>query len=93
MKPHITANYIFEMVEGPMWPKPRKFADYICDEDGSDTYGRKDGSRGKQNRDSNFYAIVHSYRESKRLPRAITSRMTTFFNIYPGHNRFCIPFV
>ena len=82
MKPRITASYIFKMAEGPMLHKRQKGADYACDEVGSDTYVRKEGSRGKTKHGSNFYAIAHSYRESKRLPRAIKSRLTTFLKTY-----------
>ena len=65
-----------------MLHKLQKGADYVCDEVGSDTYVRKEESRGKTKHGSNFYAIAHSYRESKRLPRAIKSRLTTFLKTY-----------
>ena len=55
----------------------QKVIDYVFDEVGSDTYVRQEGSKGKKIRDNNFYAIVYCYRGSKRLPRAIESRMTT----------------
>ena len=87
MKPRITASYIFKMVEGPMSPKPREVAGYVCDEFGSDSYVRREGSRGKQNRDINFYAIAHCYCGSKRLlPHAIKSRMTTLLKNYSPTN-------
>ena len=82
MKQRIFTNNIFKMVEGPMLLKPREFADYVCDEVGSDNYLTKEGSRGNTNRENNFYAVSHCYRRSKRLRRAIKSRLTTLLKNY-----------
>ena len=77
MKLRIIASYSFKMVEGPMVLKPRKVADYVCDEVVSDTYVRKEGNREKKNCDNNFYVIDHCYRVSHRLPRTIEYKITT----------------
>ena len=72
-KPRITVSLIFKIAEGPMLLKPRKLADYVCDEVCNDTFVRKEGSRGKKNRGNDLYAIVHCYCESKRLRHTIKS--------------------
>ena len=70
MKPRITASYIFKMVQGPMSLKPRKVADYVCDEVGGDTCVRKEGSRRKKN-----LTIIF-----KLLPIAILNKKITSCN-------------
>ena len=60
MKPHINTSSIFIMAEGLMLLRPRNDLDHACDVD-SDTNVRKEGSRGKKQRKSNFYAVAHCY--------------------------------
>ena len=71
------------MAEDPMSLRPRKVLHYACDEIGSDTYLRKEGNRGKKKRENNFFAVAHCYRGSKRLPRAIKSRMVMLLKNIP----------
>ena len=61
MKPRVTASHLGH--------------ENVCDEVGSGTYVRTEGSRGKKKRENNFYAIINCYHESIVIKRLLNNKL------------------